>query len=214
MTEQPPPVREGVDRFQEMADSAPAILWATGPDHQCTFLSRAWYEYTSQSDGEGLGLGWTEAAHPDDRAQTRQAFLDAAARREPFRAEYRLQTGDGQHRWAIDQGRPRFGLDGEFLGYVGSVLDIHERKLSEQRLQQAYALLEGITQGTDDLIAAADRNCRFQYFNGAFRADFVALWARRSKSARACWMCSASGPSSSSKPLLYGAVRLRASRSA
>jgi PAS domain S-box-containing protein len=181
MSDQSPPTgaRDGVDRFQEMADAAPAILWATDTVHQCTFLSRGWYEYTGQSEGAGLDLGWTQAAHPDDQARTRQAFLDAAARREPFRAEYRLQTGDGQYRWAIDQGRPRFGAGGEFLGYVGSVLDIHDRKRSEQRLQQAHALLEGITQGTDDLIAAADGSCHVQYCNAAYRADFVSLWDKQ-----------------------------------
>ena len=126
-------------RFREMADVAPAMLWITEPDGYCSFLSQRWYEYTGQSVEEGLGYGWATAAHPDDQAVAAAAFRDASERRASYEIDFRLRRADGAYRWVIDAGRPRFGPDGEFLGYVGSVIDVHERKQAEERLRESEA---------------------------------------------------------------------------
>ncbi len=123
--------------FRTMADTAPAMLWVCDTDNSCTFLSAGWYEFTGQTPGEGLGLGWLQAVHPDDRERAGQVFMDAAARRAPFMFDYRVMTGDGNYRWAIDAGRPLFDSDGEFAGYVGSVIDVHERKTAEEALLES-----------------------------------------------------------------------------
>jgi PAS domain S-box-containing protein len=115
------------------------MMWVTDPEGACTHLNRAWYEATGQSQREAEGFGWLEATHPDDRAEAARVFAAANARREPFRLEYRLRQADGSHRWAIDAASPRFGSDGEFLGYIGSVTDIHERKLGEELLERRVA---------------------------------------------------------------------------
>jgi PAS domain S-box-containing protein len=130
-------VRASERRFREMADTAPVALWLTEADGSCTFLSREWYDFTGQTEEEALGLGWTLATHPEDREPVGQDFLRASGAREPFRNEYRLQTRDGGYRWAIDSGRPRFGPNGEFLGMVGAVFDIEDRKQAETALKEA-----------------------------------------------------------------------------
>lgn len=132
--------RESEVRFRTMADAAPAMLWLADDRGRCTFLSRGWYEHTGQSEDEGVGLGWLETVHPDDRGRARQTYLDAAAARQPFRLDYRLRTADGSYRWAIDAGKPWLGDDGELLGYIGSVIDVDERKQAEQALQEADRL--------------------------------------------------------------------------
>jgi PAS domain S-box-containing protein len=124
---------ESEARFREMADSAPVILWVTEADGRCTFLNRRWYELTGQSEAEALGLGWLDATHPEDRPAAGHAFLDAVARRGSFRVEYRLRRADGSYIWAIDAAEPRLGPDGAFLGHVGAVFDITERKAAEER---------------------------------------------------------------------------------
>ncbi|MGV3719745.1 MAG: response regulator, partial [Actinomycetota bacterium] len=136
-------LRESEERFRHMADHAPVMIWVTEPDGQCTFLSKSWYEFTGQTPETGLGLGWTEAIHPDDRERDAATFLSANERRRPFRLEYRLRRQDGEYRWAIDAAAPRLGADGSFQGYIGSVIDISERKDVEEanrietlRLQQ------------------------------------------------------------------------------
>jgi PAS domain S-box-containing protein len=107
-------------------------VWTTDPSGYCTYLNRSWYELTGQTPETGLGFGWLDATHPDDRPQAEAAFLAANAQGAPFRVEYRLRGRDGDYRWAIDAAAPRFGEDGAFLGYIGSVIDITERKRMEE----------------------------------------------------------------------------------
>ncbi|SDY94616.1 PAS domain-containing sensor histidine kinase [Hymenobacter psychrophilus] len=124
------------ESFRLMADHAPAMLWVTDPAGQCTYLNAQWYAYTGQTEAEALGLGWTQAVHPDDADAAGTAFLDANDRRVPFEFLYRLRRHDGKYRWAIDRGLPRFGPDGAFAGIVGTVVEVHEQKLAELALQK------------------------------------------------------------------------------
>jgi PAS domain S-box-containing protein len=127
---------ESEARFRNMADQAPVMMWVTEPDGRCTYLNRAWYAFTGQSREEAEGFGWLDAVHPDDRGWSGDTFLAANAKGEAFRLEYRLRRADGAYRWAIDAASPRFGPGGEFLGYIGSVIDIDERHELETRLRE------------------------------------------------------------------------------
>ena len=122
---------ESEARFRNMADNAPVMIWVTNAAGECTYLSRQWYTFTGQTSSQSLGYGWLDAVHPDDRTRAGETFVGANARREAFRADYRIRRADGSYRWAVDAASPRFGADGEYMGYVGSVIDIHERKESE-----------------------------------------------------------------------------------
>ena len=134
------PLHESERHFRNLADTAPAMLWVTEPDGSCSFLSQGWYGFTGQTEQEGLGkdgFGWLDAVHPEDRERAGRLFQDANEKHRPFSLEYRLRRHDGEYRWAIDAGRPRFGSGGEFLGYIGSVLDITERVRAEEGLRAA-----------------------------------------------------------------------------
>ena len=126
-------LRESEARFRNAADQAPVMMWVTDPGRRCTYRNRRWYEYTGQAEADVPGLGWTGATHPEDSPAAEAAFLAASAARAPFRTEYRLRAADGGYRWMIDAASPRFGEDGAFLGYVGSVIDIDDRKRAEGR---------------------------------------------------------------------------------
>ncbi|MGJ8571405.1 MAG: sensor histidine kinase [Hoeflea sp.] len=126
-------LRESEERFRNMADHAPVMMWVTDAGGYCNYLNRAWYQYTGQTVEEARGYGWLQATHPDDRQDAERIFLEANAAHQAFRVEYRLRRADGAYRWAIDAAAPRFGPDGEFLGYIGSVIDIDERKEAEER---------------------------------------------------------------------------------
>jgi PAS domain S-box-containing protein len=130
-------LRESEARFRSMADSAPMMIWVTGPDGSCSYLNQPWYDYTGQTALEGEGYGWLNATHPDDRDEAEKAFHAANAARAPFRVEYRLRRSDGAYRWAIDAARPRFDADGSYLGYVGCVIDIDERREAEIALRES-----------------------------------------------------------------------------
>ncbi|WP_375410389.1 PAS domain S-box protein [uncultured Methylobacterium sp.] len=135
-------LRESEARFRNMADHAPVMMWVTDPTGYCTYLNRRWHEFTGQSEAEAQGYGWLDATHPDDRARAGDAFGSANATRSPFRVEYRLRRADGVHRWAIDAASPRFGEAGEFLGYVGSVIDIHDQIEARDVLTRSREELE------------------------------------------------------------------------
>ena len=130
-------LREQEAYFRYMADHAPAMLWVTDAEGRATYLSKQWYEYTGGTPEQELGFGWLQNIHDEDRAATQDVFLGANARRVPFVLDYRLRRRDGQYRWAVDAGVPRFAATGEFEGFIGSVIDVHERKVVEQALSEA-----------------------------------------------------------------------------
>ncbi|WP_326542436.1 PAS domain-containing protein [Pseudorhodoferax sp.] len=138
-------------QLRDFADSAPAMLWVTEADGLCSFLSRAWTTFTGMPETAGLGFGWLEAVHPDDRAHAEAAFRAATAAQAAFSLEHRVRRVDGSWAWVIDAGQPRRSPTGVFLGFAGAVTDIHDRRMAEdaaRRTHQRYSrLLETIDQG-------------------------------------------------------------------
>ncbi|WP_185716251.1 sensor histidine kinase [Larkinella knui] len=130
-----------------LADDLPIIVWATRPDGLCTYLNQRWYEYTGQLPEAALGMGWLQAVHPEDAQPSGDIFLKANEQQKPFSMDYRLRAIDGTYRWMKDTGRPRFDTDNTFLGFVGSVVDIHELKNMQERLRMA---IESTDLGTWD----------------------------------------------------------------
>jgi PAS domain S-box-containing protein len=124
--------RDSEALFHEMASTAPAMLWISDSAGAWTFLSRQWSELTGQEPEKALGLGWLDVLHPDDRDSAADAVLEATDQRRSFHFECRLSQPEGEPRWTIIAGQPRFGVDGEFLGFVGSAIDITERRKAEE----------------------------------------------------------------------------------
>ncbi len=129
-------LRESEERFRLMADSAPALIWMTGTNKLCTFFNQGWLKFTGRSMKQELGEGWTAGVHTDDLERCLDTYSGAFDARVDFEMEYRLRRFDGDYRWLLDCGVPRFGPDGTFCGYIGSCVDITERKLSEMSLRE------------------------------------------------------------------------------
>jgi PAS domain S-box-containing protein len=127
-------LRESEERFRLVANTAPVMIWMSGPDKLCTYLNHEWLEYTGQSLSEEMGNGWGVGLHPEDLAPCLGTYEQAFDRREPFQMQYRLRRHDGEYRWVIDHGVPRFNADGSFAGYIGSCIDVTEQKLAEEAL--------------------------------------------------------------------------------
>lgn len=156
--------------FRDLADNAPVIVWVTAADGRCTFLSALWYAYTGQTEEQALGYGWLDAVHPDDVEHTERTFGIATRKREAFQLDYRLRRSDGTYRWAIDSAKPRFGAGGEFLGFIGSVIDISERKEHEERLKAAHDTFRQLVDRSPFGIYAVDADFRLaQVSDGAKR---------------------------------------------
>jgi PAS domain S-box-containing protein len=116
------------EEFRLLADSAPTMIWMSGPTKGCVFVSRRWLEFTGARLEEMLGTGWVRRVHPEDRDELLQAFETAFDQRREFSHEYRLQHNDGSYRWVRDSGSPRFDAHNQFSGFSGSVWDLSEQK--------------------------------------------------------------------------------------
>ena len=125
------------DLFRNMADAAPVMIWIAGSDQKRTYFNKRWLEFTAHDPEQCLHTGWTQSIHPDDQANTLETYAANFDQQKPVDMEYRLRRSDGEYRWVYDSGIPRFSTDGAFLGYIGSCIDISERKESEVALQRA-----------------------------------------------------------------------------
>ncbi|HEY9687411.1 MAG TPA: PAS domain S-box protein [Coleofasciculaceae cyanobacterium] len=132
-------ISESEYRFRAMADAAPVLIWMSATDAQCDYFNKPWLDFTGRTMAQELGIGWTEGVHPDDYEHCMATYLAAFKAREPFKMDYRLRRYDGQYRWILDHGIPRFSQEGEFMGYIGSCIDITERKEVERRLEEGLA---------------------------------------------------------------------------
>lgn len=137
-------LRESEERFRNLADSAPVMIWMTDADGNTIYLNQQWYNFTGDTPGDEADFDWMKAVHPDDLQNAEDAFIQGHHSGKPFRQEYRLCRRDGIYCWGIDSAIPRYGKNGEFLGYIGSIIDITERKEAEERLQVIHQLSEAV----------------------------------------------------------------------
>lgn len=154
-------LQESETRFRLMADGAPVMMWVTDATGFCSYLNRVWYEFTGQAPGTGEGFGWLDAVHPADRPMAERAFTRANAVEQDYRVEFRLRRSDGVYRWVLDAAAARFAPDGGFAGYIGSVIDIDERREAEARLafseEQLRLATEAAEIGLWDVDLVGDR---------------------------------------------------------
>jgi PAS domain S-box-containing protein len=128
-------LRESEARFRAMANTAPVMIWVSGPDRLCTFFNKGWLDFTGRTLEQELGNGWAEGVHREDFDRCLNVYTTSFTARQQFTMEYRLRRSDGEYRWVLDTGTPRFAPDGEFLGYIGSCIDIAERKRAEEKFR-------------------------------------------------------------------------------
>jgi PAS domain S-box-containing protein len=127
-------LRESETRFRLLADTAPVLIWFSGPDKLCTYFNKPWLEFTGRPLNMEVGNGWTEGVHSDDLNYCFECYVTSFDHRQPFRMEYRLRRHDGQYRWILDEGVPRFNERGSFIGYIGVGIDVTEKKHAEEVL--------------------------------------------------------------------------------
>jgi PAS domain S-box-containing protein len=134
-------LRESEERFRLMADTAPVLVWRADTTNRCDFVNRPWLDFTGRTMEQELGNGWAESVSPQDLDRSLRTCTSAFDARQSFRMEFRLRRADGAYRWVLDTGVPRYGPDGSFAGYIGSCLDITDRKESEDALRESQQRL-------------------------------------------------------------------------
>ena len=126
-------LRESEQNYKTLTESGQILIWTSGEDRLCNYFNKIWLEFTGRTLQQELGNGWLENVHADDRQGCMHTSLEAFLKREKFSMEYRLRRHDGQYRWIVDEGGPRYNSEGKFIGYIGHCLDITERKEAEKK---------------------------------------------------------------------------------
>ena len=184
-------IKESEERFRLVADSAPVMMWMCDTDNRTNYVNKPWQRFTGHTAEEMLDMGWSSIVHPHDVQKNTQAFDECFAKHEPVRLVYRLRTVDNDYRWVLDIGVPRLLDDGTFLGYIGSVIDIHDQKLKEDQLRYQANILENVSDGVvitdlefkvlswnavaEDLFGITDKQAIGEKLTGLVKLDYGAL---------------------------------------
>src|SRR5262245_43251657 len=153
-------LRVSEEKFRILADTAPVMIWVSGSDKLCTFFNKPWLDFTGRAMEEELGNGWAKGVHPEDYDCCLETYTTSFEARRPFKMEYRLRRYDGKYYWVLDHGVPRFSPSGDFLGYIGSCIDITETKQAELNIQFINQLefeLSQIADGNEKIRVATSR---------------------------------------------------------
>jgi PAS domain S-box-containing protein len=127
-------LRESEERFRLVANAAPVMIWMSGPDKLRMYFNQPWLDFTGRSLHAELGNGWAEGVYSNDLTTCLEIYNNSFDRQQPFEMEYRLRRHDGEYRWILDFGTPRFQQDGSLAGYIGSCYDVTDRKLAQESL--------------------------------------------------------------------------------
>jgi len=158
-------VRASEARFRAMADGAPVLIWISGPDRLCTWFNKPWLDFSGRSLEQELGAGWAESVHPEDADACLKVYTRAFDARREFEREYRLRRHDGQWRWVLDRGTPLYSPDGKFAGFIGSCVDITDRKETELELRYQLQLVQNITEKAASCIFMTDERHHITFAN-------------------------------------------------
>lgn len=147
---------ESEAKFRTMADSAPVLIWMSGTDGACHYFNKGWLDFTGRTLARELGKGWAAGVHPEDAASRRTAYEKALKDRKPFLVEYRLRRRDGAWRWVLDRGVPLYAGQSEFRGFIGSCIDITDRKESEESIKRSEERFRSLVNATSSVVWTAD----------------------------------------------------------
>jgi PAS domain S-box-containing protein len=143
-----------------VADAAPVLIWMSGVDKLCTWFNKPWLDFVGRTMEQELGNGWSENVHSDDFERCLKTYVEAFDARQPFSMEYRLRRHDGEYRWVLDNGIPLREPAGKFAGYIGSCVDITERKQAEDHKSFLVAELDHRVKNTLACVAAIAEQTR------------------------------------------------------
>ncbi|HEY9695582.1 MAG TPA: PAS domain S-box protein [Oculatellaceae cyanobacterium] len=132
--------------FRKMTETAPVMIWMSRTDALRYYFNQPWLEFTGRTLKQELGNGWTQGVHPEDFQRYLDIYLSAFNQRQKFKMEYRLRRTDGEYRWILDTGVPRFDTNGNFIGYIGSCVDINYHQQIELELLQRENYLAALVE--------------------------------------------------------------------
>jgi two-component system sensor kinase FixL len=161
-------LRDSERRFRNIADCAPVMMWTSDVDGGQDFSNRRWLEFTGKTLEESFGNRWAQSVHPDDRQRTFEAYHRSFSARGPLELEFRLRRHDGEYRWILSHGAPRYGVAGEFMGYVGSAIDLTERRQQEAALRRSEARYRDVVESQANFVCRLLADGTLTFINSTF----------------------------------------------
>jgi PAS domain S-box-containing protein len=161
-------LHESERRFRDMADSAPVMIWIAGKDGRCEFFNKGWLDFTGRAPSQERDDGWTHGVHADDRNRTLAIYQSSVAARCEFELDYRLRRRDGTYRWVLNRGVPRYGENGEFVGFIGSAIDVTDRRRQESALRQSEERYRAVVDSQTELVCRFTRDLTLTFVNEAY----------------------------------------------
>jgi PAS domain S-box-containing protein len=122
--------------YRLLVQHSPVMIWRSGLDANCDYFNETWLAFTGRTLQQEMGDGWAEGVHPEDLQRCVAYYLDHFQRRQSFEMEYRLRRHDGVYRWIFDRGVPFTDDTGAFAGFIGSCIDVDERRRAQETQQQ------------------------------------------------------------------------------
>jgi two-component system sensor kinase FixL len=161
-------LHESERRFRDMADNAPVMIWIAGTDGGCEFFNKGWLDFTGRALSQERGYGWAQGVHADDRQRCLAIYQSSISARCEFEMDYRMRRRDGVYRWILDRGLPRYGDNGEFVGFIGSALDVTDRRRQESALRQSEERYRAVVDSQTELVCRFTRDLTLTFVNEAY----------------------------------------------
>jgi PAS domain S-box-containing protein len=161
-------LRDSEQRFRNIANCAPTMMWTSGPDGGADFINRSWLDFTGRSIEESLGNGWAQCVHSDDLQKSLDTYARAIRERKPLEMELRVRRWDGEYRWTLSLGVPRYGAHGEFMGFVGSAIDLTERRQQEAALKRSEARYRDVVESQANFVCRLLADGTLTFVNSAY----------------------------------------------
>ncbi|MDD2800529.1 MAG: EAL domain-containing protein, partial [Methylococcales bacterium] len=129
-------LRDSKNNFRTLAQNTSALVWMTGRNNLRSYFNQVWLNFTGRTLAQEKGNGWLADVHQDDIQPCLATYINAFEAHQEFTMEYRLRRKDGEYRWLLDHGVPRYNNQGDFIGFIGSCIDISDRKTAEVKIHQ------------------------------------------------------------------------------
>jgi PAS domain S-box-containing protein len=164
-------LRESEQRFRTTANAAPVLIWMSGKDKRCTWFNQRWLDFVGREIEQELGDGWCDNLHPADFDRTLDTYHAAFDARRPYEMEFRLQRDDGAWRWLLERGCPHLGPGGEFVGFIGTCIDITEHRETVEQLRENRARFKTLAESLPQMIWTCLRDGYTDYVSRQWRSN-------------------------------------------
>lgn len=148
-------LQESEERFRQLADAMPQLVWTADPDGRVDYYNERWREYggilPTVEDG-GLWWSWAPCLHPDDVTATVDAWQRAVRTGDAYQVEHRVRMADGRIRWHLSRGIPRRDPEGRIVKWYGTATDIHDFRVAKETARANEERYRLVARATNEVI--------------------------------------------------------------